>query len=168
MKRKTYRTTRDIVIPAGTEIGAPPTSSSRWKSDWEGCVALDSDHTGNFTLSLEDGIELGLVAEDAPGVAYPESFANQPVSILEERANRAKGGADVWTVRDALLAALRDLDSGKNMPEGFVVDEIQIIMVATGPEKDTAFRYYRRVKSLLSGLGILDTARFDTHREAQG
>jgi hypothetical protein len=100
--------------------------------------------------------------------AYPESFANQPVSILEERANRAKGGADVWTVRDTLLSALRDLDAGNNIPEGFVVDEIQIIMVATGPEKDTAFRYYRRVKSLLSGLGILDTARFDTHMEAKG
>jgi hypothetical protein len=100
--------------------------------------------------------------------SYPDSFANQPRSVLEERAYRAEGGAYVWTVRDALLSALRDVDSGANTPEGFVLDECQVILVATGPNNDTVFRYYRRVKSLLSGLGILDTARFDTHREAQG
>lgn len=96
--------------------------------------------------------------------AYPESFADQPVSILEARANRTRGGADVWTVRDALLAALRDHDSGADVPEGFMLDQVVIIMVATGPDNDTAFRYYQRVKSRLEHLGILDTARFDSNR----
>ena len=95
---------------------------------------------------------------------YPDSFADQPVSILEARANRTRGGADVWTVRDALLAALRDHDSGADVPEGFMLDQVVIIMVATGPDNDTAFRYYQRVKSRLEHLGILDTARFDSNR----
>lgn len=106
-----------------------------------------------------------ILAEFADEPAYPESFANQPKSILEERANRVRGGADVWTVRDALLAALRDVDSGGDIPSGFVLDQCQIILVGTGPENETVFRYYRRVKSRLEGLGILDTAMFDCHAE---
>ena len=70
----------------------------------------------------------------------------------------------MWTVRDALLAALRDVDSGGNIPEGFTLDQAVIILTASGPENATAFRYYQRVKSRLEHLGILDTARFDSNR----
>lgn len=65
---KTYATTRDVVIPAGTLIQAPPTKSSRWGSDWEGAVGLDKDHTGYFSLNLKDAADIGLIAEVAPSV----------------------------------------------------------------------------------------------------
>lgn len=40
---------------------------------------------------------------------YPDSFANYPESLTERRAS---DGSE-WTIRDALIAALRDLDSGE-------------------------------------------------------
>jgi hypothetical protein len=60
---KTFTTTRDVVIPAGTLIQAPPSKSSRWGRDWEGVVELDRDHTGWFSLDLNDAIDTGLVQE---------------------------------------------------------------------------------------------------------
>jgi hypothetical protein len=42
-----------------------------------------------------------------------DSFADAPISIAEHKANVTKGGAALWTVRDMLIAALRDIDSGK-------------------------------------------------------
>ena len=62
-RSKDYRTTRDVVIPAGTLIMAPPTKSSRWGSDWESTVELDRNHTGYFSLNLEEAVSIGLVEE---------------------------------------------------------------------------------------------------------
>lgn len=61
--RPTYRLTRDFVIPAGTEVGAPPTKSSRWGKDFEALAAIDNDHTAILTLNLQDGLHTGLVEE---------------------------------------------------------------------------------------------------------
>lgn len=58
----TYLTTRDIVIPAGTEVGRPPTLSTRWGKDHEAIVEIDADHTGYFTLDASDGVESGLLS----------------------------------------------------------------------------------------------------------
>jgi hypothetical protein len=63
---KTFATTRDVVIPAGTLIQAPPTKSSRWGHDWEGVVEIDRDRTGYFSLDLSDAINTGLVTEVSP------------------------------------------------------------------------------------------------------
>lgn len=60
-KPKDYQTTRDIVIPAGTIIGRPPTRSSRWGSDFEGLVALDKDHTAYVSFDVEEGLEAGVI-----------------------------------------------------------------------------------------------------------
>jgi len=59
----TYRLTRDFVIPAGTVIGRPPSASSRWKSDYEGCAAIDRDHTAYLTLAVDEGLATGLIEE---------------------------------------------------------------------------------------------------------
>lgn len=58
---KTYKTTRDLVIPAGTEVGSPPIDSTRWGVDYEAVVAVDADHTAYFTLDVADALEAGFV-----------------------------------------------------------------------------------------------------------
>jgi hypothetical protein len=60
---KTYCTTKDIVIPAGTRLHAPPTHSSRWKNDYDAPVALGKDHCGYFSVDIAEGIKAGLVEE---------------------------------------------------------------------------------------------------------
>lgn len=54
-----YRTTRDIVIPAGTELLAPPIASSRWRKDHEAVLALGPDHCGYFSVDPEEGLASG-------------------------------------------------------------------------------------------------------------
>lgn len=56
-----YRTKKDIVIPAGTEIGAPPTASTRWGSDWEATVGLHTDLAGYLSVDIEEAVDLGIV-----------------------------------------------------------------------------------------------------------
>lgn len=58
----TYKTTRDIIIPAGTEIARPPIASTRWGRDYEGLVGLGDDWTGYFSVNLEGALKSGLVA----------------------------------------------------------------------------------------------------------
>jgi hypothetical protein len=60
---KTYHTAKDIIIPAGTRLHAPPTHSSRWKNDYDAPVALGKDHTGYFSVDIKQGIEAGWVEE---------------------------------------------------------------------------------------------------------
>jgi hypothetical protein len=60
---KKYRTTRDIVVPAGTEVGTPPTASTRWGKDHEAVVALDNDHTAYLSMDLAEGLEAGAIEE---------------------------------------------------------------------------------------------------------
>jgi len=57
----TYRTTRDIIIPAGTELDEPPTHSTRWKKDYDTPVALGNDHCGYFSVDISEGLESGWV-----------------------------------------------------------------------------------------------------------
>ena len=44
-----------------------------------------------------------------------DDFSNTPLSIAEIKANKAEK-ASLWTPRDALIAALRDIDSKKIDP----------------------------------------------------
>lgn len=98
---------------------------------------------------------------------YPDSFAEHPQSITEIRANRTQGGADLWTVRDVLIAALRAHDGREDIPEGFELTSAVVILVAEGPDNDTALRYFRKVRNTMEHVGILDTARFDVHIHAK-
>ena len=71
-------TTRDIVIPAGSEIISPPSNSTRWGKDHEIIVEVDKDHTGYFTIDLEEAQEAGLVLEipDRPDHVFEPYDAN--------------------------------------------------------------------------------------------
>lgn len=44
-------------------------------------------------------------------MSLPENFAEHPKSIGEIRSDR-ESSASAWTPRDALISALRDIDSG--------------------------------------------------------
>lgn len=61
---KRYVTTRDIVIPAGTELAPPPTKSSRWGSDYEAVVGHGRDHTSFWTMNLDEALAIGVVVEE--------------------------------------------------------------------------------------------------------
>lgn len=49
-----------------------------------------------------------------------ESFKDAPVSIGEVRAEQSGFGSD-WTPREALVAALRDLDAEKIAPDALII-----------------------------------------------
>lgn len=57
------RTTKDIIIPAGTELLFPPIQSTRWGKDFEALVPLGPDHTGYFSIDIDEAIQSGY-AED--------------------------------------------------------------------------------------------------------
>lgn len=58
-----YRTTRDIVIPAGTKLYPPPTASTRWKRDYDVPVALGNDHCGYLSMDPSEGLDSGWLEE---------------------------------------------------------------------------------------------------------
>lgn len=59
----TYRTTRDIVIPAGTELAPPPTQSTRWRNDHEAVLGLGKDHCGYLSIDPQEGLDSGYLEQ---------------------------------------------------------------------------------------------------------
>ena len=57
-------TTRDIVIPAGTEVGPGPSKSSYFTPHGEILIGFDKDTTGSLRFDLKEAIQLGLVKAD--------------------------------------------------------------------------------------------------------
>lgn len=62
-KSPVYRTTRDIVIPAGTEVGPGPAKSEYFMPHGEIIVGFDKNTTGALRFDLDEAIGLGLVEE---------------------------------------------------------------------------------------------------------
>lgn len=60
-KHVEYRTTADIVIPAGTILMAPPVASTRWRKDWEAVVGHGPDHCSHWSIDIEQGLEAGVI-----------------------------------------------------------------------------------------------------------
>lgn len=56
-----YRTTRDIIIPAGTLLQPPPVASTRWKRDHEAVLADGPDNVLYMSVDPESGLETGLI-----------------------------------------------------------------------------------------------------------
>jgi hypothetical protein len=56
-----YRTTQDIVIPAGTKLMPPPLKSTRWGNDYEGVVGHGADHTSYWSINVQEGLEVGII-----------------------------------------------------------------------------------------------------------
>ena len=84
-----------------------------------------------------------------------DDYANYPVSIDEAKANKADD-AGLWSCRDALIACLRDIDSG-------IIKPNQLIICVAELQGDlTSFNYYRKQDSSLSGKGLLVQALKDS------
>lgn len=49
-----------------------------------------------------------------------DNFSNHPPSLNEIRADKTQDATN-WTPRDALISALRDIDSGKIDPDSLVI-----------------------------------------------
>jgi hypothetical protein len=56
-----YRTTQDIVIPAGTEIIEGPTMSRYFTPHGEAVLGHGPDMTSHWRMDLEEALEAGLV-----------------------------------------------------------------------------------------------------------
>lgn len=57
-----YRTAKDIVIPAGTEVaGEPPHGSNFFTDRASVLIAVTKDVTAEWSMDLEEAIETGLV-----------------------------------------------------------------------------------------------------------
>jgi hypothetical protein len=58
-----YVTTRDIIIPAGTELTPPPTESTRWRKDYEAIVADGRDNVVYLSADVKEALATGLIRE---------------------------------------------------------------------------------------------------------
>ena len=56
-----YRTTKDIIIPAGTVLSPPPMTSTRWGRNHEAVIALGSDHAGYLSVDAKDAVASGFI-----------------------------------------------------------------------------------------------------------
>lgn len=82
-----------------------------------------------------------------------DDFSDYPRSVAEVRSDKTMR-ADQWSPRDALIAALRDLDSGKIKPEAL------IIMWAEKPESFTAVAsWYLSSPNPLISQGMVERVR---------
>lgn len=62
-KMVTYRTTADIVIPAGTELLPPPSHSTRWRQDYDALIGHGRDHCSHWSINIEDGLACGVIEQ---------------------------------------------------------------------------------------------------------
>lgn len=83
-------------------------------------------------------------------------YADHPISFAERRAENARDGS-LWTPRDALVAMLRDIDSGKLKPASLVI----AYHFDTPEVSPTAYRVgsYNATPSLLHCVGLMEEAK---------
>lgn len=58
-----YKTTRDIVIPAGTDIDLGPWRIVRAVDFGEAIIAFGNDSCASFAMPLDEMLEQGLIVE---------------------------------------------------------------------------------------------------------
>lgn len=83
-----------------------------------------------------------------------ESYADHPVSLTEARANRERD-CKLWTPRDVLINALRDIDRGERSFDALVV-------VGRHREDDgtTHTAFYNATQDVHTALGLLTRGQF--------
>ena len=87
------------------------------------------------------------------GTDLPDSFADHPLSITEIRSDRTGRGSE-WTPRDALIAMLREIDSGRIKPVG------AIVCIMEEPEAGTCQAHFRNAtRNPYEALGLLERVK---------
>ncbi|TDW20421.1 hypothetical protein EV128_12551 [Rhizobium azibense] len=61
VRLKKYRTTKEIIIPAGTEVGPGPAKSEYFTEHGEIIIGFDKDTTGHLRFDMEEAVQLGLI-----------------------------------------------------------------------------------------------------------
>lgn len=59
------KTLKNILIPAGSEVGPAPVSITRYVDYVSVIVSHGPDHTSEWAMPKDDAIALGIVAEEA-------------------------------------------------------------------------------------------------------
>lgn len=81
-----------------------------------------------------------------------DDYSNHPPSITEIKSDKTRDGSK-WTPRDALIALLRDIDSGKASPDAM------IIICGKYEENRTFTSYYQSTKNVYETLGLLEDGK---------
>jgi hypothetical protein len=88
-----------------------------------------------------------------------EDFSNHTVSIGEAKAAKHHDAA-LWTPRDVLIKALREIDSGEIKP-----DHVMLVFATVDVDGDTEQTYFRSVPSTFYSVDMLSAAIHDTFRK---
>lgn len=78
-----------------------------------------------------------------------DSFADHPKSIAEIRAERATNGR-LWAPRDALLAALREIDAGR-----LKADCLVICIGNINPDGSTTNQHFTAARDAWAAIGLV-------------
>lgn len=84
-----------------------------------------------------------------------QSFKGHPLSVAEIRSDKSRNAVD-WTPRDALIAALREIDSGG-------LDATALVICAQEPGSGpgaVGTRYYVAAPNAHVTLGLLEAVKF--------
>lgn len=84
-----------------------------------------------------------------------EDFSETPVSLTEFKANKTCD-ASLWTPRDALIAALRILDSGEWKP-----DKLLIAGITHAPDDIDQIKRFFAGGRTLDLIGLFEMAKLD-------
>lgn len=79
-----------------------------------------------------------------------DDFSNHPVSIAELKAARNKDGA-LWKPRDALISALREIDSGE-------IDPSDLILLWRAKDRPDEIRLYNSTSDTMIASGMVAKA----------
>lgn len=113
--------------------------------------AVKPGMSDNWIVSETLGVyeDYWVMKPDASAAA-PESFANYPKSISEIRGDKSDNGKD-WKPRDALIAALRDLDSGETQ-----IDYVAIITGSIGDGGGSLTKLYQATPNEFVLRGLIE------------
>lgn len=105
---------------------------------------LEGGDTSEGTTGAPPGVKL---RQD-----YPENFADYPKSISERRADVDDDGS-IWAVRDVLIRALRDLDSGVIPPEE--AQQCLVIFQSPTDAENGGIHFYQKTPTRASLWALL-------------
>lgn len=80
----------------------------------------------------------------------PPSFADAPQSFTERRSDMVEEGGKVWTPRDALIRALREIDSGQINPSVLVVCML---------DQEAKVTFKQASPSIYQTLGVMEACK---------
>ncbi len=90
-------------------------------------------------------------------------YSKHPPTINEIKSDKTGNGSD-WTPRDALIALLRDIDSGK-----IVLSGLFLAGLAPGADANAVRPFFSvSAKNPVEALGMLDLARDSYLRAGRG